>query len=319
MSFMPRWMRYVFDACAQNVIPVVIGAGVLAMYAVLRTIWHKLVWEELTAVVCLFASGWLFAVVSWLQHKRPRARLEIIKAKYGLEDGRFKDVTLALRGHIKENKIDIPVLNDYLGGDPFQNMKKILVVTYSFGHSINKEIVRHETAQLVLPENSDRHIPMAFPVVHTPTLPAPEVAVAQKQEAASAGSADWKDLADRFEQLPHHVRAVWQCNRLNNQTLYEEWRFAGGATEPWETLCRYAGVLLMKSPNVLQHLSDSAKQQSNAAWRWLYFLKENHRALGYGDSHPPVDEQGTIYLMGSIENVSGKSALACIECAALEL
>jgi hypothetical protein len=90
-------------------------------------------------------------------------------------------------------------------------------------------------------------------------------------------SVDWRGLAANFEKLGNYLEADWQCNRRANQTVYENWAFkARSPAEQGEALCRYAGTLIAKSPNVQNKLSDNARLQTDPAWRWLYFLKENY-------------------------------------------
>jgi hypothetical protein len=131
-------------------------------------------------------------------------------------------------------------------------------------------------------------------------------------------SAEWKELAEKFEKVGLDVLAQWQCNRKNNQTIYENWSFSGTYRKPCETLCRFAGTLVAKSPNVFPNLSGLALQQPDPAWRWLFFLKENHDAMNQGGL-PPIGDDGTIYLLGDIPNLAAVSARVCLECAALEL
>ena len=132
-------------------------------------------------------------------------------------------------------------------------------------------------------------------------------------------SPEWKELAGKFEKMGLGVSAQWQCNRRNNQTIFENWTFSGTYGKGCETLCRFAGTLLAKSPNISRTLSPSALRQADPAWRWLFFLKENYGTLDPGGGAPPIDSDGTIYLMGTISNVAAVSARICIECAALEL
>ena len=76
---------------------------------------------------------------------------------------------------------------------------------------------------------------------------------------SSPTSADWKELAGEFEKSSDFVRADWQCNRKNNVTTYNLWSFAGGVeTKACETLCRYAGTMLLKSP----HVSDAKRKRA---------------------------------------------------------
>jgi hypothetical protein len=148
---------------------------------------------------------------------------------------------------------------------------------------------------------------------------AKEGALAALNTQSGTTSAEWKDLANRLEKVGLNVSAQWQCNRRNNQTTFENWTFSGTYSKPCETLCRFAGTLLAKSPHVSRKVSKLALEQSDPAWRWLFFLKENHDALALGSGMPPIGDDGTIYLMGTISNVAAVSARVCMECAALEL
>jgi len=129
---------------------------------------------------------------------------------------------------------------------------------------------------------------------------------------------EWKELASRFAKLPNYVRADWQCNRKDNKTIYEMWHFAGNTTTQVETLCRYAGTLLMKSPKITQKLSANITKQPDPAWKWLFFLKEQTNSFGHGGI-PGQGEDGTLYLLGSICNIGGVSETVCLDCAAAEL
>jgi hypothetical protein len=134
--------------------------------------------------------------------------------------------------------------------------------------------------------------------------------------------AEWKELAARFGMLDRFVSASWHCTRRNNATVNEKWDvggISGGAK--CETLCRYAGSLLLKSPKASSLLPDNIRAYSNPVWRWLFFLKENHRAM---ESEIPLmgtesDGTKTIYLMGSIRALPAVSERICLECAAAEL
>jgi hypothetical protein len=148
-----------------------------------------------------------------------------------------------------------------------------------------------------------------------------ELAEAKKADApARDWNAEWKELSGKFEKVGLDVSAQWQCNRRNNQTIFENWNLSGTYRKQCEALCVFAGALLLKSPNASPGLSELARQQSDPVWRWLFFLKENHNALSSGlGSLPQIDSDGTIYLMGHISNLAVVSAQACMECAALEL
>jgi hypothetical protein len=131
-------------------------------------------------------------------------------------------------------------------------------------------------------------------------------------------SSEWKELAARFESLPNYVSASWQCHRKDNETVYEAWDFSGGANSQVETLCRYAGRLLMKSPNVMHKLSENVTRQSDLGWKWLIFLKEHTHSFKY-DNMPGQGEDGTLYLLGSIYQIGIVSHTLCLDCAGVEL
>lgn len=130
---------------------------------------------------------------------------------------------------------------------------------------------------------------------------------------------EWKELATRFEKISPHVRADWQCQRKENRTVDETWRLAGlfGETVA-ETLCRYAGTLLAKSPSVIGQLSAATREQTDPVWRWLFFLKDTSPHF-YRDPIYGTEADGTIYLMGGIRQLASASATACIECATAEI
>lgn len=150
---------------------------------------------------------------------------------------------------------------------------------------------------------------------------AAEIATVRKGSTELHYGSEWKELAAKFEKLPNYVRAGWQCHRKNNETIYEAWDFSGGTDTQVETLCRYAGRLLMQSPVVASKLSETVTKQSNPVWMWLVFLKEHTHSFKYDGLPGQSGESGdvTLYLMGSIYNIGVVSATMCLECAAVEL
>lgn len=144
-----------------------------------------------------------------------------------------------------------------------------------------------------------------------------QLSASDKQSAIT--SKDWKELADRFKEIGRDVSAQWQCNRGNDQTISEDWNFSGQYQKPCESLCKFAGALLLKSPNICPTLSHSALRQLNPAWRWLFFLKETHRATDLGGGMALAGGDGTNYFSERISNLAAVSARVCMECAALEL
>jgi hypothetical protein len=84
-----------------------------------------------------------------------RKTLTIHYAGYGLGEGRYKDVTLTVKGHIQdEREINMPVENTTFHDDPYEGKDKHLLVRYSFGLGIPKETVVLEHYHLILPIGS---------------------------------------------------------------------------------------------------------------------------------------------------------------------
>lgn len=86
---------------------------------------------------------------SLLTQHSENAILVIKHASYGAEDTMY-DVTSILNSHILENKIDMFVSNDNLGGDPIRGVKKVLRILYSYSGQIY-ELEFHEGERIILP------------------------------------------------------------------------------------------------------------------------------------------------------------------------
>lgn len=122
--------------------------------SVISTVWYKLDWMELLAIACSLASGWAIALYVLLSGRNFMSDvLAIHSAEYGLGPEKYRDVTLWLRGYIRQNKLDILVTNETMGSDPIPGSKKILRVVYSKGGIHKREIVKHENDRLILPED----------------------------------------------------------------------------------------------------------------------------------------------------------------------
>lgn len=76
-------------------------------------------------------------------------RLEIIRAVYGSR-GHQTDVTARLRMMVRNNRLDVVVSNDTMGGDPNEHSRKTLRVDYSLGNRRRRRTV-NEHDRLVLP------------------------------------------------------------------------------------------------------------------------------------------------------------------------
>jgi hypothetical protein len=92
----------------------------------------------------------VFALLNASYAQRPlqgRA-LHINRAIYGRE-GRGKDVTERLRAMVRDNRVDVEVNNDTMGGDPNEHTKKTLKVDYTFmGRRQSKVVNEHDRLQL---------------------------------------------------------------------------------------------------------------------------------------------------------------------------
>lgn len=65
---------------------------------------------------------------------RGQGRLRITRASYGTR-GRALDVTDLLNSRIEGDRLTLPINNDTMGGDPAQDVRKVLTVWYSYGGS----------------------------------------------------------------------------------------------------------------------------------------------------------------------------------------
>jgi len=68
-------------------------------------------------------------------------RLHVERAIYG-RNGRGDDVTLRVRSQIRDNRIDMQVNNDTMGGDPNHGTPKELKVVYDYGGKKFTKVVR---------------------------------------------------------------------------------------------------------------------------------------------------------------------------------
>jgi hypothetical protein len=123
-------------------------SGLSAMTAGLVAVWHALSWKGLAVAALAFLSGWIVAVAVIWRQRNPG--LTIHYAGWGLDDNRYKDVTLIVKGCINEGKIDIPA-SVALFGDPYPGNWKHLRVRYSYSGFSTKEVIRMENDQLRLP------------------------------------------------------------------------------------------------------------------------------------------------------------------------
>jgi hypothetical protein len=323
-------LRWLLDAFGQNVLGwAMFGGGLVAIYTVLHAIWNKLAWYELVSAGCTFASGWILFAILWLQ--RRRAKLVIHEAKWGIGDVRYRDVTIMLRGHLKDNAINVPVMNETFKGDPYEGVKKHLIVRYSYGSSVNKEIIRHETDQLILPEHEDRASSIFANTRFAKDSGATSNLIPEEQQKKAESvpqrdwSGNWKELSRLFEPL---TRSGIRADHQKAQD-YERWDITGGdraAADRIVTLCKHAGELLSKSPNVSRAVPAEILAMADSGDRWLSYLKHSKpisfRFMGYGIERldETLEKQISPFhiLLGSINDLALVSANECLECAGKE-
>ncbi len=139
--------------------------------------------------------------------------------------------------------------------------------------------------------------------------------------------AEWKQVAERFEQIPSkQVRAVWNSESIDagfGQPVGEQWFISGGdEAKDCESLCILAGVMILQSPAISKLLSEKVRSRSVDSWRWLYFIKERSPDFVM-DQHPGKlhcpDRTVMATWAGEVKDLVSTSARVCRECAALEL
>ena len=98
----------------------------------------------------LTAFTLLFLPASFLVNLAPaqERQLHIHHAVYGNE-GQGKDVANRLRGMIRDDRLDIAVDNDSVGGDPNEHAKKTLKVDYLYRGRSSRKVV-NEQDRLIL-------------------------------------------------------------------------------------------------------------------------------------------------------------------------
>lgn len=81
----------------------------------------------------------------------PSSPLTIHYAGYGLGPGRYMDVTAALNSHVTAEGLNVPVSFSTFGCDPYLGSVKQVLVRYSYSERVQRELVKGEHEQLVLP------------------------------------------------------------------------------------------------------------------------------------------------------------------------
>ena len=82
-----------------------------------------------------------------------RNGLVIHYAGYGLESGKYEDVTAVLRRCVQDGELSEEVRNQLFGLDPYPNRKKQLLVIYSHGRTVQGHVqIVSEFKRLEIPE-----------------------------------------------------------------------------------------------------------------------------------------------------------------------
>jgi hypothetical protein len=131
---------------------------------------------------------------------------------------------------------------------------------------------------------------------------------------------DWEKLAAHFKALPGFgVRADW----FQHGSGAEIWSLHGGPSDvrDVEALCRLAGTMLLKSPRVLEQLSNDVVTQTDPLDRWLVFLKEQNGGLDgrllYGATRDKYGVERPYY-SDCLSSVATVSSRVCLHCSAQE-
>ena len=77
--------------------------------------------------------------------------LVIHQAWHGLGPEQQEDVTILLRGQIRDNKLNIPIDGTIFPHDPYRGEKKHVWVEYSYRSRRKKEKIRPDGERLILP------------------------------------------------------------------------------------------------------------------------------------------------------------------------
>ncbi len=77
--------------------------------------------------------------------------LVIHYAGHGIGDEQYADVTLLLRGYIRNNKLNVPIDGTTFPDDPYRGVRKHVLVRYSYRSRTVREKIRHDGDRLMLP------------------------------------------------------------------------------------------------------------------------------------------------------------------------
>jgi len=140
-----------------------------------------------------------------------------------------------------------------------------------------------------------------------------EIALQEDAKRNSVSSADWNELAMKFgEPSQFPLRVQYQSTKADVTWYLHDAKY--------KALCKLAGSMLLKSPNVRHSLPTSIVSEPNAVSRWLNYIKELNRSEYDGHGIEDLDD-GTklVHVLGYISDLGAVSANLCIECSAKEI
>jgi hypothetical protein len=207
---------------------------------------------------------------------------------------------------------------NFVPRDPLWGKEKRLQVNFSYAGSAPITTERREHGRLLLPEDSKIKWLMAENQRLANEIQRLTPAAQQRKTEnvlRRDWSGDWKELSGRFEPL---AKTGMRADHQKGGN-YENWSVTGGdnsTADRIKTLCKHAGDLLSKSPNVSKGVPAEILAVTDASDRWLSYLKRakpsSYRTLGY------AMDGGQSVFMGSIIDLASVSANECLECAGKE-
>jgi hypothetical protein len=131
----------------------------------------------------------------------------------------------------------------------------------------------------------------------------------RKQENR-VSSADWKQLADRFDKVNFGLSAGWQ--QTQGKTI---WTLGD---QQLKSLCLLAGAMLLKSPYCSVNFEVIVTETDHVK-RWLEFVKSNRTSTNVMHGTETLNDGSTVnHFFGSINDLARKSSSLCLECCAYE-
>ena len=103
---------------------------------------------ETAALICLVGVLLLLGVIELFFYTKG---LVIHYAGHGIGDEQYADVTLLLRGYIRNDKLNVTIDGATFPDDPYPGEKKHVLVRYSYHSRAIREKIKHDGDRLMLP------------------------------------------------------------------------------------------------------------------------------------------------------------------------